>query len=212
MRCKYCHNPDTWEQHHHNEVTAENIVEQVLKYSNYYGDTPKLTVTGGEPLLQLDFLIELFTLCKKHHIDTCLDTSGITFNHTEIQKYEELLKVTDLILLDIKHIDKDKHKALTGQDTTSIQQFLTFLDEQEQDVWIRYVVVPSISDDLDDIKRLHNYLQQFSCIRHIEILPYHTMGVAKYKALGIPYPLENTKIPSAESIEQIRNILLEEIK
>ena len=209
MRCLYCHNPDTWQIHQNNVVSAEDLVTQVLKYRNYYGDTPKITVTGGEPLLQLDFIIELFTLCKKQGIDTCLDTSGITFNGNNISKYKELMNVTDLILLDIKHIDNEKHKHLTSHENTNVLKFLAFLNEQNKDVWIRYVVVPNISDDINDVMKLKEHLNHYSNIRNIEILPYHKMGVAKYQALGISYPLENTDVPSSESIKKIKEILLE---
>ena len=210
MRCKYCHNPDTWQIHQNNVVSAEDLVTQVLKYRNYYGDTPKITVTGGEPLLQLDFIIELFTLCKEQHIDTCLDTSGITFNESDYMKYERLVEVTDLVLLDIKHIDNEKHKLLTGQSNTNVLKFLSFLDEHQQDIWIRYVVVPNISDDINDVMKLKELLNNYSNIRNIEILPYHKMGIAKYKALGMPYPLEGTEIPTDESIKTIKRILMEE--
>ncbi|MBR3839688.1 MAG: pyruvate formate lyase-activating protein [Erysipelotrichales bacterium] len=210
MRCKYCHNPDTWPIRQTNEVSAEELVKQVLKYRNYYGDVPKITVTGGEPLLQLDFIIELFTLCKEQHIDTCLDTSGITFNDNDLSKYEALLNVTDLILLDIKHIDNEKHKMLTGQENKNVLRFLEFLDKHNQDVWIRYVVVPNISDDINDVIELRKHLDKYSNIQNIEVLPYHKMGIAKYKALGIPYPLEETEIPCNESIQSIKKVLMED--
>lgn len=211
MRCLYCHNPDTWEMNQNNEVSSDDIVKQVLKYQNYYGDTPKITVTGGEPLLQIDFLIDLFTKCKQNGIDTCLDTSGITYEETDIDKYKALIAVCDLVLLDIKHPNSKKHKMISGHENTNVLAFLSFLNEMKQPTWIRYVVVPKISDDLNDIRELKTILNNYSNITNIEVLPYHKMGIPKYEALGIKYPLVNVDTPTENLIKQIKDILLEDI-
>ena len=155
LRCQYCHNPDTWGQGGM-EYTAEEVATRALKYRNYFGANGGVTVTGGEPLVQIDFVIELFTLLKRHGVHTCVDTSGITFNpesSQSVEKHEQLVKVTDLFLLDIKHIDDSACKKLTGQSNAHTLAFAKFLSEKGKKMWIRQVLVPNITDDEDTLRR-----------------------------------------------------------
>lgn len=209
LRCKYCHNPDTWTQENAKVYESKDVVNMVLKYKNYFANGGGVTVTGGEPLLQIDFVIELFKQLKKEGLHTCCDTSGILFNRNPetIEKYQELIKVCDLFLLDIKHIDDVEHKKLTGKGNKNILDFATFLEENGKHMWIRHVLVPGITAKEEYLHRLHDYLKNFTMVDKIEVLPYHTMGIAKYKNLGIPYPLEGVDSPTKEQVLKAKEIL-----
>ena len=195
MRCLYCHNPDTWEVGIGTETTAEELLSRYVKNRSFY-KSGGITVTGGEPLLQIDFVTELFMKAKAENIHTCIDTSGITFNQNEnyLKKLELLLKYTDLVMLDIKHIDNEKHKHLTGYENKNILNFAKFLETKNIPVWIRHIIVEGITDNPDDLIHLGEFIGKLSNVNALDVLPYHTMGVHKYKELGIPYPLEN--VPS----------------
>lgn len=206
MRCRYCHNPDTWESRGGTEVGAEELTAEILKYKNYFGAKGGVTVSGGEPLLQLDFLIELFTLLKKKQINTCVDTSGICFRETD-ERYERLLALTDLFLLDIKHIDEEAHRRLTGQSGDAPRAFAKFLSDHGKRMWIRHVLVPQITDDEGALQRLREFLDTLKTVEKVEVLPYHTMGETKYEKLGLPYPLKGTQPPAKERIERAKRIL-----
>lgn len=209
LRCQYCHNPDTWATGG-KEYTAEEVVRQALRYKNYFGEKGGVTVTGGEPLLQIDFVIELFTLLKEKGIHTCVDTSGITFkkeNAVSVEKHEKLLEVTDLFLLDIKHIDSEGHKALTGQDNANTLAFAKFLSERGKKTWIRHVLVPGITDDDEQLQRLREFVDGLSSVEKIEVLPYHTLGVVKYEKLGMEYPLKDVSAPDKERVLNAKRIL-----
>ena len=205
MRCKYCHNPDSWDASGGTETTAEALVSEALKYKKYFGTRGGVTATGGEPLLQLDFLLELFGLLKEKGIHTCLDTSGICFRE-EDERYRKLLEVTDLVLLDVKHIDAEAHKALTGQKIDAPLKFAKFLSDNRKPVWIRHVLVPDITDDDGALRALKAFLDTLTNVEKVEVLPYHTMGVNKYEKLGIAYPLAGVKAPSRERVENARRI------
>jgi len=208
LRCLYCHNPDTWNVNGGKEYSAQEVYKEIKKYYNYIKDGG-VTISGGEPLLQIDFVIELFKLLKQDQIHTCVDTSGIVFNNNEkiVEKFQTLLQYTDLFLLDIKQIDDLKHRKLTGQSNERVKAFLSFLNEHKKSVWIRYVLVPGYSDKHQDVSNLHEFLKQFQNIEKIEVLPYHTLGVSKYEALNLKYPLEGVSTPSKESIKKTREIL-----
>lgn len=206
MRCRYCHNPDTWDTRGGREVTAEEVAREVLKYRNYFADRGGVTLSGGEPLLQLDFVLELFSILKKKGIRTCLDTSGICFSE-EDARYERLAALTDLVLLDIKHIDDAAHRALTGQSNKNPLAFARFLDERGVKMWIRHVLVPGITDDDGALRELRAFLDTLTNVDRVEVLPYHTMGVQKYRKLGIPYPLEGVQPPARERVENAGRIL-----
>lgn len=210
MRCKYCHNPDSWDASGGTETTAEALVSEALKYKKYFGTRGGVTATGGEPLLQLDFLLELFGLLKEKGIHTCLDTSGICFRE-EDERYRKLLEVTDLVLLDVKHIDAEAHKALTGQKIDAPLKFARFLSDNRKPVWIRHVLVPDVTDDDGALRALKAFLDTLTNVEKVEVLPYHTMGVNKYEKLGIAYPLAGVKAPSRERVENARRILRGEL-
>lgn len=193
MRCKYCHNPDTWAMTGGQMMEPAYIMEQYHRNEPFYKNGGGLTVTGGEPLMQIDFLIELFSLCKSEGIHTCLDTSGIAFNPDNaslMAKFDELMKVTNLVMLDIKHIDPDKHFELCKQPNTNILKFCEYLAEKNVDMWIRHVIVPGITDDEKYLYDLGYYIGQFKNLKALDALPYHTMGKAKYDKLGYDYPLD----------------------
>lgn len=192
MRCAYCHNPDTWTMEGAEEKTADEIIAYYLQNKEFYRNGGGLTATGGEPLVQIDFLIELFTKAKEKGIHTCLDTSGIMFrrNNPELlAKYDALCKVTDLVMLDIKHIDPEGHLKLVQQPNENILDFAKYLAEQEIPLWIRHVIVPNITDQVDELYNLGYFIGGLSNLKALDVLPYHTMGEAKYKRLGIEYPL-----------------------
>lgn len=212
MRCKYCHNPDTWNIKAGTPYSAEQLINQALKYRSYWGKNGGITVSGGEPMVQIDFLTELFSLAKQNGINTCLDTSGIMFdpdNALRMEKTDKLLKYTDLVMLDIKHIDDDCHKELTGQSNKNILKFAKYLDQKNIKMWIRHVVVPNITDKRDELLKLGNFLKTLSNVEKIETLPYHTLGIIKYEKLGIDYPLGNTPALTQEDADKALAIIKE---
>lgn len=209
LRCQYCHNPDTWgaggEEH-----TAEAVAKKALRFKNYFGKDGGVTVTGGEPLLQIDFVIELFTLLKAQGVHTCVDTSGFTFHKDDpvsVDKHKKLLEKTDLFLLDIKHIDDEACKKLTGHSNENTLAFARFLSENGKKTWIRQVLVPNITDDDESLKRTRAFIDTLKGVEKVEVLPYHTMGVVKYEKLGIPYPLAGVETPTKERVANAKNIL-----
>ncbi len=206
MRCLYCHNPDTWRTTGGTEVTVDYIIDQFLSYKEFMKDGG-ITLTGGEPLLQMDFVIEVFKACKKKGIHTCLDTSGITFNPKDTSKFDELIKYTNLVMLDIKHIDEQKHKALTGHSNKNILAFAEYLRDNDIDVWIRHVVVPNVTQNDDDLYRLGRFLGTLKNMKALDVLPYHTMGKVKYEKLGMEYPLGDIPPLSQEDAIKSRDII-----
>ncbi|MBS6445533.1 MAG: pyruvate formate lyase-activating protein [Ruminococcus sp.] len=206
MRCLYCHNPDTWRTTGGTEVTVDYIIDQFLSYKEFMKDGG-ITLTGGEPLLQMDFVIEVFKACKKKGIHTCLDTSGITFNPKDTSKFDELIKYTNLVMLDIKHIDEQKHKALTGHSNKNILAFAEYLRDNNIDVWIRHVVVPNVTQNDDDLYRLGRFLGTLKNMKALDVLPYHTMGKVKYEKLGMEYPLGDIPPLSQEDAIKSRDII-----
>ena len=214
MRCAYCHNPDTWEINAGTLTDPEYIIEQYDRNKSFYKGGG-ITVTGGEPLLQVDFLIDLFTLAKKENIHTCIDTSGITFkpgNTEYIKKLDQLMPLTNLVMLDIKHIDPEKHKELTSQPNDGILAFAKYLDEKHVPVWIRHVVVPGITDDDKYLFELGYFIGQLSNLEALDVLPYHDMAKPKYKELGIDYKLKDLKpLDKSVAIEK-KAVILEGIK
>lgn len=210
MRCAYCHNPDSWDFDGGKEYSVEDCVRQVLKYKNYYGEKGGVTISGGEPLCQIDFVTDLFTELKRQGINTCLDTSGIVFNKENpslVAKFNKLIKVTDLFLLDIKHIDNEKHIWLTTQSNKNILSFAKYLDTNNKKMWIRYVLVPKINSDIECLQKTRNFIDSLKNVDKVEILPYHTFGAYKYKELNMPYRLEDTNQPTEEEIKLATKIL-----
>ena len=207
MRCRYCHNPDTWKMDGGDEVTADEILKRALRFKPYWGKDGGITISGGEPLLQIDFVIELFKKAKELGINTCIDTGGNPFTKEEpfCSKFEELMKYTDLLLLDLKEINPTRHKDLTGFDNSNIIEMAKYLSEINKPVWIRHVLVPEHSDFDEDLDALGDFIDTLSNVDRVEILPYHTLGKFKWENLGIPYTLESISPPSAERIENAKN-------
>ena len=210
MRCQYCHNPDTWEVGGGTEITAEEVMAEYKKNESFYKNGG-ITVTGGEPLLQVDFLTELFSAAKKRGIHTCIDTSGITFSETNteyIRKLDKLMELTDLVMLDIKHIDPEMHKMVTGKENKNILAFAKYLDEKNIPLWVRHVVVPALTDDPAYHEKLGEFLAALHNVKALDVLPYHTMGAKKYEELGIKYPLEGIEaLPKSEAVKAKQAIM-----
>lgn len=207
MRCMYCHNPDTWDINGGREVTVEEILSEFNANRDFYAKGG-ITVTGGEPLLQMDFLTELFKQAKSQGIHTCIDTSGITFNPQNTEKMDILMSYTDLVMLDIKHIDNEEHIKLTGKSNTNILQFAKYLEERKKPLWVRHIIVEGITDKPEYLTRLGRFIGALKNLSALDVLPYHTMGVNKYKELGIPYKLEGVPaLPLSEAVKAKQYIL-----
>lgn len=210
LRCQFCHNPDTWRIGSGGTLrTAKDLLDNALQYKEFWGTRGGITVSGGEPLIQIDFLIEFFKLAKEAGVHTTLDSCAAPFTYDEpfFSKFNELLKYTDLILLDIKQIDEDAHKILTGRTNSNILECAKYLSKINQPVWIRHVLVPGGSDRDDFLMRLNDFVKTLNNVDKFEVLPYHQLGVYKYKALGIPYPLEGVPVPTQERIDNAKNLL-----
>ena len=210
MRCKYCHNPDTWKMNAGSVRTPQSLIQEYERNRAFYS-TGGITVTGGEALMQIDFLLELFRLAKERNIHTCLDTSGVTYHPGDSEynrKLDVLMEVTDLVLLDIKHIDSVGHKELTGHDNANILAFARYLDEKKIPVWIRHVVVPGITDDPVLLTRLGSFLGTLNNVKALDVLPYHIMGVPKYEELDIPYPLKGVEPATRKDAKAAKQIIM----
>lgn len=210
LRCRYCHNPDTWETSGGTKMTVEELLHQFQKNRAFY-DKGGITVTGGEPLLQIDFLCELFRQAKERQIHTCLDTSGILYSSKETEYYKKLdalMENTDLVMLDIKHIDNAAHKELTGKGNEGILAFAKYLEGKNVPVWIRHVVVPGVNDQPEYLNQLGRFIGGLSNVKALDVLPYHTMGVDKYKRLGIEYSLAGVESMSkADALKAKEHIM-----
>ena len=209
LRCQFCHNPDTWGSEKYQEMTPEQALKQAMKYKTYWGKKGGITISGGEPLIQIDFLIELFKLAKKEGIHTCIDTSGGCFTKAEpfFSKFEELMQYTDLLLVDIKEINNERHVALTGKDNMPILEMARYLSDINKPIWIRHVLVPERSDYDEDLIQLDTFIQSLNNVERVEVLPYHTLGVFKWKELGLEYKLDGINPPSQERIENANRLL-----
>lgn len=213
MRCLYCHNPDTWEiSRAKYDMTASEALERMTRNLPFYR-TGGITATGGEPLMQLDFLTELFTLAKEQGIHTCLDTSGIFFKDDPktLAKFDTLLGVTDLVMLDIKHIDDESHRALCSHSNKAPLAFAKYLNERGKQMRIRYVLLPTYTDGEEQLRALGHFLKEFSNIEKIEILPYHVLGRVKYEQLGLPYKLDGISPPTEADVAKAYSIIEREM-
>lgn len=210
MRCQYCHNPDTWEASGGTPMTVDEVLDGFYSNLAFYR-SGGVTVTGGEPLMQMDFLTALFENLKAHGIHTCIDTSGIIFNPESpdfMKRIDHLLSLTDLVMLDIKHIDDSRHLKLTGQSNKKVLDFAAYLSEKNIPVWIRHVLVPGITFYREYLEELGTFMGSLNNVKALDVLPYHSMGITKYDSLGIPYPLRDTPEPSKEDAVAARNVIL----
>ncbi len=216
MRCKYCHNPETWASEDGDwkaEVwDVKELFDKVYRYKNYWGknlDKGGITVSGGEPLLQIEFVTEFFKLAKAKGVHTTLDTSGQPFKNDPdyIEKLDELLKYTDLVMLDLKAYDGEKHKELTGCDNANILEFAKHVSDTGTAMWIRRVLVPSVTDSEEDLTKTYEFIKTLDTVEKVEVLPYHTLGLFKWAKLNLPYPLDGVRSPSKEEVEKAEKIL-----
>lgn len=214
LRCKYCHNPDSWRIGIGEKKSVEEILERYERYLPYLKNGG-ITVTGGEPLRQIQFVTRLFEKARERGIHTCLDTSGITFDKNDkniVRQFICLTKVTNLVMLDIKHMDSEKHRELTGASNENVLDFLEFLDESGMEIWIRHVVVPGLTDDRESLNSLGELIGHTKNVKAIDILPYHTMGRSKYKKLGMTYPLDGIPDCTPEDAAKAREVIMEGVR
>ncbi len=205
LRCQFCHNADTWEIGSGQEMNVHEIINDLMDYLPFIqASGGGITVSGGEPLLQLPFLLELFKECKKRGIHTAIDSSGGCFSKAKHfqDMLEEVLTYTDLILLDLKHIDSKKHIKLTGMANEHILEFAKFLSDRRVPVWIRHVLVPTVTDNREDLQKLGEFIGTLTNVQKIEILPYHKLGVYKWENLGYEYPLKGIEPPSEKQVAE----------
>ena len=202
LRCKWCHNPETWKEEGGTLETAQEVFDKAYRYRNYWKNGGGITVSGGEALLQMEFVTELFEEACRRDIHTCLDTSGVTFRASDqayLEQLDRLLASTRLVMLDLKQIDDEKHRALTGHSNRNILQFAEYLDQKQVPMWIRHVVVPGLTDSEKDLYHLGRFIGTLKYAKALDVLPYHDMGKVKYKNLGILYPLEDVPPMSTAS-------------
>ncbi len=208
MRCKYCHNPDTW-CGEGEQKTAEELFSQVRRYKTYWRNNGGITVSGGEPLLQSEFVTEFFTLAHKEGISTALDTAGEPFSTDSeyLEKFDRLMNVTDLVLLDLKIMNEEEHIELTGKSNKNILEMAGYLSDKGKKMWIRHVLVPGITDDENDLRKMREFISSLKTVERVEILPYHTLGLMKWRDLGIDYPLEGVPAPTQEQVNRAKELL-----
>lgn len=210
LRCQYCHNPDSWEYNTDNLMSVKEILHQYEGVKEFC--TGGITVTGGEPLVQTEFVTELFRQAQEKGIHTALDTSGLLFTPQTKDKIDELLKYTSLVMLDIKHIDNEEHKKLTKHSNKNIIEFAKYLSEKNIPTWIRHVVVPGITYKEEYLKRLGEFLATLKNVKALDVLPYHDMAIPKYENLGIEYPLKGVPPLTHDEALNARNIIIQAIK
>lgn len=200
LRCLFCHNPETWEFNKGLKITTEELMKRILKYKSYFNDEGGVTFSGGEPLLQSEFLLDILKKCKQNGINTCLDTAG--FGGTN---HEEILKYVDLVMMDIKAIEKDKYYTMTGQKIDDSIKFLNLCKKLNKRLWIRQVIVPGINDNKEYIKKLKEFLKEYT-IEKVEFLPYTTIGIPKYEKLNIPYRLNNIDAMDKDKCQELNKL------
>lgn len=217
MRCKYCHNPETWSLEGGTMWTAKDLFERAYRYKPYWMRSGKLnggiTVSGGEPLLQIEFLIEFFQLAKAKGIHTTIDTAGNPFNMEDAEwmaKFDQLMEVTDLFMLDLKQMDEEAHKDLTKWGNQNILQMAQYLSDHGKEMWIRRVLVPGVTDDDDDLETLGAFIKSLKTVSRVEVLPYHTLGLFKWENIGVEYPLEGVRIPDADEVKHAEDLIIPE--
>ena len=209
MRCRYCHNPETWPCTIGEQQTPAQALQKALRYRTYWKNNGGLTVSGGEPLLQIDFVSELFRLAKLQGVHTTLDTAGQPYTTAEpfYSKFETLMQNTDLVMLDLKAFYPDRHKALTGCDNTPILDMARWMGEHGKAMWIRHVLVPGLTDDEAELREMSDFIKSLGSVRRVEVLPYHTLGLFKWEKLGITYSLDGVQPPSEEAVQRAEELL-----
>ena len=209
MRCKYCHNADTWNPESNDLQTADELLDKAERFRSYWKNGGGITVSGGEALLQMDFMLDLFKKAHERGIHTTLDTAGQPFTYEEpfFSKFEELMKYTDLVMLDIKHIDDEEHKKLTGHTNKNILECAKYLSDHGINMWIRHVLVPGITDNDEYLRQTRAFIDTLKTVSKVEVLPYHTLGEYKWGELGIPYPLKGVEPPEDDRVENAKKIL-----
>lgn len=212
MRCQYCHNPDTWTGEGDCR-TAEELYRHVRRYRSYWKNNGGITVSGGEPLLQLDFVTELFTLAAQENVHTALDTAGEPFSldETYLSRFDRLRDVTDLFLLDLKAMSPELHQSLTGVGNENILAMARYLSDHGKKLWIRHVLVPGLTDGEDDLRAMRDFIDTLHTVERVEVLPYHTLGTVKWQELGLDYPLQGVPAPSQEEIDRARRLLIPDL-
>lgn len=205
LRCAYCHNPETWDLKGGYEVTAGEMLKKVVRYRGYFGEEGGITVSGGEALLQLEFVTELFRLCKENDINTALDTSGIGWSDAE--KLSKLLEYTDLVICDIKFSAEEDYIKYTGGSQKKVMEFLNILSEGNIKTWIRQVIVPGINDDVESVKQLNELTCRYDNIEKVELLPFRKLCTGKYEAMNLEFPLKDTPETSDKKIEELYEFL-----
>ena len=203
LRCACCHNPDTWDFNGGTEVTPDEIFRKIKRLKNYFGADGGVTVSGGEPLMQPEFIKELFTLCKTDGITTAIDTSGCVLN----DKIKEVLNLTDTVLLDYKYITDELYKTKVGTEKSKVDEFLSYLNSQNIDTWIRQVIIKDLNNNEFSVKVLKELKQKYPCIKKTELLPFKKLCIEKYEKLGIPFPLAETPETSKAEIEELEKFL-----
>lgn len=204
LRCIFCHNPECWKITKHYTITPSELLKVILKYKNYFGENGGVTFSGGEPLLQSKFLLEILKLCKENNIHTCLDTSGVG-------DFEEVLKYVDLVIWDIKAIKPSMYEKITNYKIDASLKFLDYCQKHHKKMWLRQVIIPNINDNLDYIKELKDFIKPLKNVEKVELLPYHSKAIMKYKSMNIPYKLENTKDMDVMKCKELENKLKEDL-
>lgn len=203
LRCLYCHNPETWDKDKEcQRMTPEELVKKIVRFKSYFGRTGGVTFSGGEPLLQPKFLLECLKLCKKEGINTALDTAGVGFGD-----YDEILLLTDLVILDLKAVSEEDYKKITGQPMIRFKKFLADCQRLNKKLWIRQVIVPGINDNEENIKKIKDFVSQLRNVEKVELLPYKTIGVHKYEDLKIKYRLEGVPDMEEERCKELEKLL-----
>lgn len=203
LRCACCHNPDTWDFNGGTEVTPDEIFRKVKRLKNYFGEDGGVTVSGGEPLMQPEFIKELFTLCKTDGITTAIDTSGCVLNG----KIKEVLNLTDTVLLDYKYVSDELYKSKVGTEKSKVDEFLSYLNSQNINTWLRQVIIKDLNNNENSVKVLKDLKQKYPCIKKTELLPFKKLCIEKYEKLGIPFPLAETPETSKAEIEELEKYL-----
>lgn len=210
MRCQFCHNPDTWKMSDGKEVSVQELVDDIESYLPFFkASGGGVTVSGGEPLIQVKFLTVLFKELKKRGIHTAIDTSGGCYSKSPSfrRSLDKLLSLTDLVLMDLKQINPERHKTLTGLKNDHILDFAKYLSEKQIPIWVRHVLVPGITDFDEDLYKLADFIQTLSNVERIEVLPYHKLGVYKWEELGYDYPLQGIEPPTEDRVINAAAIL-----